>query len=141
MFFPIEAAKKIANVICEDGKEPNIIESYVHVIFTKVSFDIFLRRMLPTLLATIICKVPHIDVKPILNYLAEAVSHKTKKILFDEIGTIYPAVVTQIENTKEYLACVKFLEDEIGFDIKKLVNNNRYVIMILYIQRWNSVKH
>ena len=124
---PKEAAKKMANVICEDGKEPNIIGSYVHVLYTNLSFDIFLRRMLPTLLATIICKVPHVDVKPILNYLAGAVSqsHKPKQILFDEIGTIYPAVVTQVSNTAEYAACIKFLEEEIGFDIKKLVNNNR----------------
>ena len=33
---PKEAAKKMANVICEDGKEPNIIGSYVHVLYTNL---------------------------------------------------------------------------------------------------------
>ena len=111
--FSVETTIKMAEKMCE-AKNYKMILYYVQSLYKNLTMERFLKRQLPTLLATILCKVRQTDVKSILEYVAQQTKTKVKAMLFDNFNFIYPAVVTQVDGNGEYRTIVDFIENTMG---------------------------
>ena len=136
--FSVETTVKMAEKMCE-AKNYKMILYYVQSLYKKLTMERFLKRQLPTLLATILCNVRQTDVKSILEYVAQQTKTKVKTMLYDNFNFIYPSVVTQVKNSDEYRTIVDFIENTMGsVTVSEMVTAHRQTIITELLVKYHA---
>ena len=102
----------------------------------------FLERQLPFLITNIVLlsvdKSQKRDVKAALDFISNQVEKKPKKLIADHFPTIFPKIVTKASDTKEYHACINYIQDITKFHIKDLIRTNLSKVITELLLHYHS---